>query len=176
MNAVVLYCAQYMTVHLYTDCVCKYHKVYIAYLCLLLVYAISLSGTSPQFTAQPSDIVVAASTSTAVNCRATGTPQPTIQWYKDNVGVVLDGTHTVNSTGSLHISMVSGTDAGTYHCVASNTDGSVRSFSATLQIACKWLNNVSCQKHIKQKQPVVIGLGIVTQVFCNSVIKITLLL
>ena len=45
----------------------------------------------------------------------------------------------MNNAGALLISMVVGTDTGSYHCVASNAVGSVRSFSASLQIACKWL-------------------------------------
>lgn len=148
-------------VHLYTDCVVQYHKVCIAYQCLLLVYTTSLSGTSPQFTAQPSDIIIASSSSTAINCRASGVPQPTIEWYKDNVRVTLGGRLSVNNTGALHISMVVGTDAGSYHCVASNAVGSVRSFSASLQIACKWLE-IALVKTKQNKKPVVVA-GLILQ-------------
>ena len=96
-------------------------------------------GTSPQFTAQPSDVTAVSGGSAAINCRASGTPQPGIVWYKDDARVVLDSRLTVNRTGALVISSVRAGDAGSYFCVANNTVGSVQSYSARLQIASKWM-------------------------------------
>lgn len=57
--------------------------------------------------------------------------------------------------------MVVGTDAGSYHCVARNAVGSVRSFSASLQIACKWLE-IALVKTKQNKKPVVVA-GLIWQ-------------
>ena len=96
-------------------------------------------GTSPQFTAQPSDVTAVSDRSATINCRASGTPQPGIVWYKDDARVVLESRLTVNRTGALVISSVRAGDAGSYFCVANNTVGSVQSYSARLQIASKWM-------------------------------------
>ena len=96
-------------------------------------------GTSPQFTAQPSDVTAVSGRSATINCRASGTPQPGIVWYKDDARVVLESRLTVNRTGALVISSVRAGDAGSYFCVANNTVGSVQSYSARLQIASKWM-------------------------------------
>lgn len=99
--------------------------------------SLSELGTSPQFTAQPSDVIAVPGRSSAINCRARGTPQPTIIWYKNDAKVVLGSRVTVNGSGALLISSVVAGDAGSYFCVANNTVGSVRSYSARLQLASK---------------------------------------
>ena len=97
--------------------------------------SLSELGTSPQFTAQPLDVIAEPGRSSAINCRARGTPQPAIVWYKDGARVVLGSRVTVNGSGALLISSVGAGDAGNYFCVANNTVGSVRSYSARLQLA-----------------------------------------
>ena len=100
--------------------------------------------TSPQFTAQLSDVVVAPSSTALLECGASGSPQPTITWYKDDLQVTLDMRIVQGASGDLQISNVQSSepsDAGHYHCIASNTAGSVRSLTAELRIACE-LHNI----------------------------------
>ena len=68
-----------------------------------------------------------------LDCSVTGSPTPTITWYKDTLQLQ-------ETSGSLRITNVQNSDVGRYHCVASNTAGSVRSLTATLQLACKYVS------------------------------------
>ncbi|WP_221031128.1 immunoglobulin domain-containing protein [Actomonas aquatica] len=62
------------------------------------------------------------------NFYVTGSPQPTLQWYKD-------GQLLAEATGSsLRFSEVTLDHAGTYHVVATNSVGSVQSEPATLTV------------------------------------------
>ena len=95
---------------------------------------ISLSthtDTSPQFTSQPGNVTIAAGATTTLECSATGSPTPTITWYKN--GLLL----STPTSGSLGITNVQSSDVGRYYCVASNTAGSIQSKTATLRLACK---------------------------------------
>ncbi len=94
-------------------------------------------GTSPQVTLHPTDSVVALGKSTVVQCGVSGSPTPTVTWYKDEDLVSLGGRIGQVDTGSLQISDFQGSDEGRYHCVASNAVGSVLSLSAELQEACE---------------------------------------
>lgn len=92
--------------------------------------------TSPLFTAHPADIVVATGQSAELQCRVTGQPMPSVTWYREGGGAVEIGDGiSVSSSGDLVISSVTLSDDGDYYCVASNAVGSVRSLSATLDIA-----------------------------------------
>lgn len=92
--------------------------------------------TSPLFTAHPADIVVATGQSAVLQCRVTGQPMPSVTWYREGGGAVETGDGiSVSSSGDLVISSVTLSDDGDYYCVASNAVGSVRSLSATLDIA-----------------------------------------
>lgn len=93
--------------------------------------------TSPQFTTQPTDIIAATGQSAVLQCRATGQPAATITWYREEGGAVeIAGERiSVSGPGDLTISSVALSDDGEYYCVASNAVGSVRSLSASLNIA-----------------------------------------
>ncbi|XP_072488817.1 hemicentin-2 isoform X3 [Notamacropus eugenii] len=54
-------------------------------------------------------------------CVATGDPEPQLRWSKD--GVTLPGKARVGPAGSIHFESVQVSDAGIYHCVASNEAG-----------------------------------------------------
>lgn len=88
------------------------------------------------FTAHPADIIAATGGSAELHCRVTGQPMPSVTWYREEGGAVeIEGRISVSSSGDLVISSVALSDAGEYYCVASNAVGSVRSFSASLDIA-----------------------------------------
>ena len=94
------------------------------------------SYTAPQFTAHPADVVAAPAGSATLQCAVTGEPAPSVAWYKEDGGAVATGARvSVSSSGELTISNVMLSDAGKYYCVASNAVGSVRSLSASLDIA-----------------------------------------
>ena len=95
------------------------------------------SYTSPQFTAPPTDLVVANGETATLQCGVAGQPPPSVTWFREGGGEVTSGGRfTVGSTtGELTISSVELSDEGEYYCVASNAVGSVRSLSASLQLA-----------------------------------------
>ena len=63
-----------------------------------------------------------------LTCVASGSPQPTIQWYKDNA--LLQG----EVFPSYVIQSVELNDRGVYHCEATNDLGTVRSQTAVVNI------------------------------------------
>ena len=96
--------------------------------------------SSPQFSTQPDNVIVAGGTSVAVlQCSVAGQPPPTVAWFREGGGEVATGgeeRYSISgSTGELTISDVMPSDAGDYYCIASNAVGSVRSFSASLELA-----------------------------------------
>jgi len=99
-----------------------------------------LPPEAPQFTVEPSDVIAAPSGTAVLECGASGTPQPSIAWYKDETQITLGGRIVQGASGNLQISDVRSSepsDAGFYHCVASNTAGSVRSLTGELRLACE---------------------------------------
>lgn len=62
------------------------------------------------------------------NCEASGYPQPTIQWYKDDLQ--LSG----KTCPVLIVENVSPDERGQYHCTATNSEGVISSSNALLQI------------------------------------------
>lgn len=95
--------------------------------------------TSPQFTAHPSDVVVAQGQTTEFTCPATGEPAPSVTWYREDAEEALEtgggGRFSLGGSGELRISSVVPEDEGSYYCLASNAAGSVRSLSASLELA-----------------------------------------
>ena len=77
-----------------------------------------------------------------LTCRASGSPTPTITWFRNGAHLSLDQRLTVNPNGTLHIANITentdATRAGTrYHCTAMNTFGTIRSKTAILSYACE---------------------------------------
>ena len=86
-----------------------------------------------------------------LDCRASGSPNPVIEWFKDGQ-IVKTAPEDPSShrillpNGSLFFLRAMQNkkeqDAGTYWCVASNTEGVARSSNATLDIACKFRTKI----------------------------------
>ena len=104
---------------------------------------------APSFDEEPQDMVVSAmnadmTTRASLNltCMASGSPTPTIAWFRDGAPLSLNQRLTVNANGTLHIVNITegidATRAGTrYHCTARNTFGTIRSRTANIYYACE---------------------------------------
>lgn len=86
------------------------------------------STSAPVITSQPTSQTVEALSTVIFSVTATGSPTPTIQWYRDGV------TYGSWAGSSLVIYGASSADAGNYTAVATNSAGSVTSNPATLTI------------------------------------------
>ena len=112
----------------------------------------SAQDTSPQFSTSGQPTSLTAYGTATLSCAVVGSPQPTVQWFKDGAAVVLDSRVTKDPIdNSLRITSLQDSDGGNYHCVVSNTAGRVRSRTATLEVACESVVYPHCcwfSKHI----------------------------
>lgn len=105
------------------------------------------SQSVPVILEHPLDMTVARNEPVTLSCKASGSPRPEIDWFKDGSRVKT----APNDPQSHRIKLPDGSlfflramqskkeqDAGTYWCVASNVMGVARSNNATLEIACKY--------------------------------------
>lgn len=76
----------------------------------------------------PQTTFVGIYSSVNLTCITSGSPQPSIQWYKD------DAPLPGQVYPSYFIQSVELNDRGVYHCVATNSEGSVRSNGAVINI------------------------------------------
>lgn len=94
---------------------------------------------APRIVEQPSDMVVARHQPATLQCRAEGSPTPTVRWFKDGVLLVGVGRRVVLPAGGLFFLRTTharrDSDAGVYWCEAVNRYGTARSRNATLQVA-----------------------------------------
>ena len=82
----------------------------------------------PRITTPPSALVVIRGSDAALAVSATGSPAPTYQWYKN--GAAINGA----SNGTLTLTNVQSTDAGSYTVVVTNVAGSSTSNVAILGV------------------------------------------
>ena len=103
-------------------------------------------GSPPKITEDPLNMTVARNEPVTLSCKATGRPEPVIEWYRDGSLVKTAPTDPQSHRillpdGSLFFLRAMQSkkeqDSGTYWCVASNKHGVARSTNATLEIACK---------------------------------------
>nr|XP_056716860.1 roundabout homolog 4 [Euleptes europaea] len=99
---------------------------------------------APQIIDHPSDLVVGQNQPATLNCRATGNPAPTIEWYRNGERLKTtedDATSqpTLLPDGSLFFLQFSQkkgkSDEGVYNCVARNHLGNATSKNASLYAA-----------------------------------------
>ena len=77
-----------------------------------------------------------------LTCMASGSPAPTITWFRNGARLSLNQRIMMNANGSLHIANITentdATRAGTsYHCTANNKFGTIRSRAANISYACE---------------------------------------
>ena len=106
-------------------------------------------GLVPTITEDPLNMTVARNEPVTLSCKASGNPEPEIEWYRDGALVKTAPTDPQSHRillpdGSLFFLRAMQSkkeqDSGTYWCVASNAHGVSRSTNATLEIACKQLS------------------------------------
>lgn len=88
----------------------------------------SSSSNGPVFTQQPADAVAAPLSTVTFTVAASGSPAPTVQWYRNGQ------TWPTWNQPTLTLSYVSANDAGTYYAIATNSAGTATSNSATLTV------------------------------------------
>uniref|UniRef100_A0A452SD34 Vascular endothelial growth factor receptor 1 n=1 Tax=Ursus americanus TaxID=9643 RepID=A0A452SD34_URSAM len=83
---------------------------------------------APRLLRNLSDHAVAISSSTTLDCRATGVPEPRITWFKNHRKIQQEpGIILGPGSSTLFIERVTEEDEGVYHCKATNQKGSVES-------------------------------------------------
>ena len=94
-----------------------------------LVLVIAVANLSPPFIENgPASDMVELYTSLHLTCIASGSPQPTIQWYKNEKEIDGEGSPF------LVIDEVQFLDRGIYYCIATNTQGTASSDYAYINI------------------------------------------
>ena len=100
----------------------------------------------PRILEHPLNMTVARNEPVTLSCKASGTPTPSIEWYRNGQPVKTAPDDPVSHRillpdGSLFFLRAMQSkkeqDGGIYWCVASNERGVARSNNATLEIACK---------------------------------------
>ncbi|XP_056400101.1 roundabout homolog 4 isoform X2 [Hyla sarda] len=93
--------------------------------------------SAPRIIEHPSDLVVRRDQPGTMNCRAEGTPEPTIEWYRNGELVNFSkGHNSLILEGSLFFLHIKGkSDEGIYTCAARNHLGTAVSRNASLTIA-----------------------------------------
>jgi hypothetical protein len=91
--------------------------------------SITLSNEPPSITTEPSSLTVAMGQSASFTVTATGSPQPTFQWFRGDRA--LPGANQA----TLELASVSLEDAGPYHVEVNNAHGTATSSVATLSVS-----------------------------------------
>lgn len=77
----------------------------------------------PTIQEELSDTTVKRNTVLVLSCVIAGVPEPTIQWFKDNVAISEHTSTYINRVSKLVIQNTTEESAGRYKCVATNTCG-----------------------------------------------------
>lgn len=94
----------------------------------------------PHFTVRPpAKFEVGKNQNITVHCQASGDPQPTITWTKEN-GELSLGRSKVNVDGTLQIWNPKEEDSGRYTCVASSAEVFTASSTMVLSVRGKMLS------------------------------------
>jgi len=91
----------------------------------MMTKTLFIHSVPPEIAAPSSDVVVNVSETAVIDCRATGTPSPAVQWLVN--GQPLDRTdqryYIARDGRTLRITDTRVADSGTYTCLAQNSVG-----------------------------------------------------
>jgi len=105
---------------------------------MLTIAGSSTPATSaPTFTLQPVSQTAAPLTTVTFTAAASGTPEPTIQWFRNGI------TFPSWTGPTLIVEGLSSNDIGTYVAVATNSAGTQKSTAATLTLATELAGSVT---------------------------------
>ena len=93
------------------------------------VLSVAVATSAPVFELQPVDQSAAEGDDVVLSATATGQPQPTYQWLKDGSEI------SAATTADLSLVAVTPADSGSYTLVATNSEGSVTSTAAVLEVS-----------------------------------------
>ncbi|XP_050311657.1 tyrosine-protein kinase-like otk [Anthonomus grandis grandis] len=65
------------------------------------------------------------STGKKIHCKAQGTPPPLVHWEKEGLTPDNFPAHITDMNGTLHFNKVTAADKGKYHCIATNSQGTI---------------------------------------------------
>jgi len=91
-------------------------------------------GTVPSITTQPASQLANAGATVSFTVTASGSPAPTYQWRKNGSNLTAGGNVSGTTGTTLTLSNIMAGDAGGYSVVATNSNGSAISNSATLAV------------------------------------------
>ena len=92
------------------------------------------AAVAPTIATQPASRTVAAGSSVTFSVTASGSPAPTLQWYRNGIALFNLGNVSGASSATLTVTSVSSADVGTYTAVATNSAGAATSQGATLAL------------------------------------------
>lgn len=112
----------------------------------------------PSITQQPTSQTTLAGGTVIFTAAASGTPTPTLQWWRD-------GQPIAGATGATYtVANVRATDAGVYSVVATNAGGSQLSSGATLTViapnANARLSNLSVRTNLAASATLIVGVAV----------------
>ena len=109
------------------------HSILLPY--ILYTLAKKLEGTAPVFIESLQPVEVVEGSPAKLQCKVTGVPEPSIEWFRDGEPVKEDKRIKIRFDGELCTLKILSTeleDEGTYKCVAKNDLGSVSCASELL--------------------------------------------
>ena len=108
--------------------------------------------SAPVLTEQPADQVVASGSTVVFHALATGAPSPSYQWFGNGLPLYDANGITGSSSATLVINGATPTAAASYSCTVSNSQGSVQTRVATLEVVTTAnpgrLINLSCRAQV----------------------------
>ncbi|XP_048657352.1 obscurin isoform X37 [Marmota marmota marmota] len=108
----------------------------------------------PEFEEELADCTAELGETVKLACRVTGTPKPTVSWYKDGKPVEVDPHHILiedpDGSCTLILDNLTGVDSGQYMCFAASAAGSASTLGKILvQVPPRFVNKVRASPFVE---------------------------
>ncbi|XP_076712375.2 obscurin isoform X14 [Callospermophilus lateralis] len=108
----------------------------------------------PEFEEELADCTAELGETVKLACRVTGTPKPTVSWYKDGKPVEVDPHHILiedpDGSCTLILDNLTGVDSGQYMCFAASAAGSTSTLGKILvQVPPRFVNKVRASPFVE---------------------------